>query len=59
MSRKESYWEFHWSLEGFNCFRKGKQTPRFILYWKGYSSSNILKGITDIELRIRPKSRKK
>ncbi|WP_233881841.1 hypothetical protein [Tenacibaculum piscium] len=59
MNKRESYWEFHWSLCGFNYFRKGQQIPRFILYWQGYDSFNILQGKTDIELRIRPKRARK
>jgi len=45
----ETFFDFHSELMGYNLFKNGKFVPKYIAYWTGHNSEDILCGRHDIK----------
>ena len=44
------YFNFCVNLRGFRVYKNNIEIPKYILFWKGYNSDDILQGKTNLIL---------
>lgn len=47
--KQDSYIFFHSNLMGMNLYKNGELIPKYIVFWSGYNSHNILIGKSKIK----------
>jgi hypothetical protein len=53
MKPNETFLDFHTSLSGFDIYKNGRYIPKFIPYWAGVTSTEIITQTRNYKLRIK------
>lgn len=48
MKKNENWLFFHCNLMGYNLYKNGEMLPKFIAFWRGFNSEEILTGNSQI-----------